>query len=110
MRLSGSLLSRDDSEKLFSVLNEALGKTSYVLMDLKGLRFLNSEGLSALLKLFTRIRRDGGEMAICGINDILRQLFLITRLIQIFKVFDQEAEALAWLRNIQQNSSPQASA
>lgn len=79
-------------------------------MDLKGLRFLNSEGLSDLLKLFTRIRRDGGEMAICGINDILRQLFLITRLIQIFKVFDQEAEALAWLRNIQQNSSPQASA
>lgn len=110
VRLSGSLLSRDDGDKLFTLLNDALESASYVIMDLKDLRFMNSEGLSALLKLFTRIRRDGGEMAICGINDILKQLFLITRLVQIFKVFDGEADALAWLKNVQQNSSPQTSA
>jgi anti-anti-sigma factor len=110
VRLSGSLLSREDSDKLSRLLNDSLEGKNYILLDLNGLRFMNSEGLGALLKLFTRVRRDGGDMAIYGINDVLKQLFLITRLTHIFQVFEKETDALVWLDSVDKNSPLSTSA
>lgn len=105
--LTGSLLSREDHQKLVETLIDYVKEGCLILLNLSGLRYMNSEGLGALVKLFTRVRREGGEMAVCGVNEILKQLFLITRLMNIFNVFEGESEAMEWLQSIQTNSNRQ---
>lgn len=105
--LTGSLLSREDHQKLVETLIDYVKEGCLILLNLSGLRYMNSEGLGALVKLFTRVRREGGEMAVCGVNEILKQLFLITRLMNIFNVFERESEAMEWLQTIQTNSNRQ---
>lgn len=99
LTLRGQLLSRDDGHQVISTLNQHWpeNKTVKILVDLSEINYMNSEGLGTLLRIFTRARQSGGDMALCGINDRLKQLFIITRLHHIFNVFDQRAQAIEYL-------------
>jgi anti-sigma B factor antagonist len=77
-------------------LNEAIesGKTQVVL-DLSGVEFIDSTGLSVLLNGLRRVTRRGGRMALVCTNPTVLRLFVITRLDSTFKILGSREEALA---------------
>ncbi|MCS6981640.1 MAG: STAS domain-containing protein [Flavobacteriales bacterium] len=99
LTLKGQLLSRDDGQTVLSTLYQRWpeNKVVKILVDLSEINYMNSEGLGTLLRIFTKARQSGGDMALWGINDRLKQLFIITRLHHIFNVFDQRAQAMEFL-------------
>jgi anti-anti-sigma factor len=80
-------------------LNDAIagGRTSVVL-DMTGVGFIDSTGLSVLLNALRRVTRRGGSLAIACANPTVLRLFEITRLDSTFDIEPDVESALARVR------------
>ena len=65
-----------------------------ILVDFDKLDYVSSAGLRVLLSAAKRLESDGGELRICCLNDIVKEVFDISGFIKIFKVFASVSEAL----------------
>jgi len=63
-----------------------------VLIDLKDVTFVNSSGLSALVSALKTVRTSGGKLFLCSVNDQVKMLFQLTRMDQVFEVFENQAD------------------
>ena len=82
-------------------LNDAIasGKTG-VILDLTGVEFIDSTGLSVLLNGLRRVTRVRGTMLIACANPTVLRLFEITKLDSTFEIFPSCEEAVARLRQL----------
>ena len=71
----------------------AEGFTSLVL-DLSNLTYVSSMGLGAIVRVAKQLRDGGGEVRICCLTGLVRQLFEITRLNNVFPPHDSLESAL----------------
>jgi anti-sigma B factor antagonist len=80
-------------------LNDAIatGKTG-VILDLTGVEFIDSTGLSVLLNGLRRVTRVRGTMVLACANPTVLRLFEITTLDSTFEIFPTCDEAIARLR------------
>ena len=83
------------SERLNSVI--ANGKTA-VALDLTGVEFIDSTGLSVLLNGLRRVTRARGTMVIACANPTVLRLFEITKLDSTFEILASCDEAIDRLR------------
>jgi anti-sigma B factor antagonist len=65
------------------------------LIDFAESSYIDSSGLGALVSLSKRIREEGGELRLAGLNDDLRTLFELTKLNTLFQILDSRELALA---------------
>jgi anti-sigma B factor antagonist len=65
-----------------------------VLLNLSGVTYIDSSGLGELMASHVTLLRKGGEIKLLQLTESLRELMNITRLIDVFDVYDSEAEAL----------------
>jgi anti-sigma B factor antagonist len=82
-------------------LNGAIdgGKTGVVL-DLTGVDFIDSTGLSVLLNGLRRVTRVRGSMVIACANPTVLRLFEITKLDTTFEILPDCDEAIARIRQL----------
>ena len=96
--------------RLEAILNEAqvqaFGKALLALADVPGrrvvlnflgLQHLTSLALGELIRVHKRLAESGGELCLADIDPRIHELFSITRLDRLFRIFDREEEALAAL-------------
>jgi anti-anti-sigma factor len=83
------------SERLNSVI--ANGKTA-VALDLTGVEFIDSTGLSVLLNGLRRVTRVRGAMVIACANPTVLRLFEITKLDSTFEILPSCDDAIERLR------------
>jgi anti-anti-sigma factor len=65
-----------------------------IIIDLRGLQFMDSSGLRALLAADTRARERGGRLVIVRGDDRIQRVLRITRLDERLEIVD-DADALA---------------
>jgi anti-sigma B factor antagonist len=65
-----------------------------VVIDMRGVGYMSSAGLGALLALHKRLAERGGGVLVCGLQPPVRTVFDITRADKIFPVFSTVAEAM----------------
>ena len=70
------------------------GKTAMVL-DMSGVEFIDSTGLSVLLNGLRLIGQRRGRLALVCMNPTVLRLFQITNLDSTFDIFDDRAQAIA---------------
>jgi anti-sigma B factor antagonist len=82
-------------------LNAAIeaGKTGVVL-DLTGVEFIDSTGLSVLLNGLRRVTRARGVMVLACANPTVLRLFEITKLDSTFEILPSCNDAIARLRQL----------
>lgn len=68
-----------------------------VIFNLRGLTFMDSSGVGALLGRYRKISAKGGRMAICEVPAAIFKVTEIAGLAQIIPFFDREADALQHL-------------
>jgi len=71
----------------------AEGYTSLII-DLSDLAYISSLGLRSVVAVSKKARDKGGELRICRMTGLVRQVFEITRLSQVFPVHDSVESAL----------------
>ncbi|MBM3286344.1 MAG: STAS domain-containing protein [Candidatus Eisenbacteria bacterium] len=75
-----------------------------VAVDLAGIEFMDSSGLSALVALLKRTR-PAGSLVLFGVGPAVREILRLTRLDGVFPVCESEAEALSWFSQDDQNDA-----
>lgn len=65
-----------------------------VLLDFSNLRFFSSAVLDALIRINKLVRSTAGHLAVCGLSPELTEVFKITRLDNLFKIYRDQAEAM----------------
>ncbi len=93
--LLGDLIDKAQAKDLIAECEKdiAAGKTKFVF-DFSKLKYINSNGLSVLLSLFTKARKADGDILICSVNKKVEELLLITKLNTIFTVTDDLEKAV----------------
>jgi anti-sigma B factor antagonist len=68
-----------------------------LLIDLDRVGYIDSSGLGALVASMKHARTVGGDMRLCGLQEDVRAIFEMTRLIKAITVHATRSEALgAW--------------
>ena len=84
----GSIALRD------SIRNLADQGKQKVLLNLRGVKYIDSSGIGELIANYTTIRRQGGQLKLLNLTDKIQNLLVITKLLTVFDAYDDEAEAL----------------
>jgi anti-sigma B factor antagonist len=82
-------------QELKQVIQDALdaGARKFVL-DFGPTAYIDSSGLGALVSINRKVREQGGELRLAGLNEDLRSLFELTKLDTLFLIADSAAQAL----------------
>jgi anti-sigma B factor antagonist len=93
--VSGKLMGGPESDALRNEVKNLIddGKKSFVV-NLKGVPWINSTGLGALMAVYTSIQRSEGVLRLCHVSDRIQSLFMITKLLTIFDTYPTENEAI----------------
>ena len=66
-----------------------------LLVDFAKAGYIDSSGLGAVVSISKKVREQGGELRLSGLNEDLRSLFELTKLDTLFAIADSSAQALA---------------
>lgn len=71
------------------------GGRNLVLLNLAGVAYIDSSGLGELIAGHVSLDKSGGRIKLLHLTRRLRELMVITKLLTVFDVFEDESEALA---------------
>ena len=77
-----------------SIRNLADQGKKNVLLNLAGVKYMDSTGVGELIANYTTISRQGGQLKLLNLTDRIQNLLVITKLLTVFDSYDDEAEAL----------------
>ena len=69
------------------------GKTK-VLLNLAGVKYMDSTGVGELIANYTTVTRQGGQLKLLSLTEKIQNLLVITKLLTVFDSYENEAEAL----------------
>lgn len=96
LHLQGKLMGGPDADTFRKTIYGLLetGKKR-VIVDLKGISWVNSTGVGILISGYTTLRKSGGDMKLIHVSEKIRSILYVTKLNLIFECFDSEDEAIA---------------
>src|SRR5437762_3216266 len=65
-----------------------------LLLNLRGVKYIDSSGIGELIANYTTVSRQGGQLKLLNLTDKIQSLLVITKLLTVFDTYDNEAEAL----------------
>lgn len=92
--VEGQLIVGNRQELKKAVLEELENGERKFLVDFESTGYIDSSGLGVLVSLSKKIREQGGELRLSGLNEDLRTLFELTKLDTLFHIADSRREAL----------------
>jgi anti-sigma B factor antagonist len=98
-KLEGEIIDKNQTAKLMDEINTLVssGKNKVVL-ELSGLRYMNSSGLNVLVNILTKTRRAGGDVAVCNLSKKVEELLVVTKLDTIFRLLPSVEDAVNQLK------------
>lgn len=70
------------------------GGKKKILLNLGGVKNIDSSGIGELIANYTTISRDGGQLKLLNLTDKIQNLLVITKLLTVFDSYDNETDAL----------------
>jgi len=93
IRLTGDLIGEDNGAAVIEVVINALQeKVRTCIVDISGLRYINSSGIGMLITILTKFRNKSGEVYLMKPSESVQKLLVITKLNAIFHIIQSEAE------------------
>jgi len=69
-----------------------------LVLDFSGVVHMSSSALGMLITLHKRVREKDGQLRLCCIQPSIYEVFVITRLNEIFQIFESRQEAVESLQ------------
>jgi anti-anti-sigma factor len=69
----------------------------HLIADLNELQYVSSMGLRSFLSVAQKLQSQSGSLILCGLQGAPRQVFQLTRLLEVFPVYETTPQALATL-------------
>lgn len=98
LHLRGDLIGDEVGPKLVELVSDSVNdKIMNFVVDLSEVRYISSSGIGVLLTMLTKMRNAGGEVFLVSPSEHVKKLLIITKLNNIFTVFDSMGEVKATL-------------
>ena len=78
-------------DKINSMIHQGQKK---LLLNLEGVPYIDSAGLGEIVRTYTTVSRQGGNLKLVNLTKRITDLLSITKLLTVFETFDNEPEAL----------------
>jgi anti-sigma B factor antagonist len=83
-----------DSQEFQDLLHKLLeDNKKNIIVDLGGVKFMNSTGLGMLISGYTSVKNGGGSLVLANATEKINSLLVITKLITIFDNYNSVDEA-----------------
>jgi len=93
--LKGKITLGEGDEALKDKINSLiLQDKKRILLNLEGVPYIDSAGLGEIVRTYTSVSRQGGQLKLVNLTKRITDLLMITKLLTVFETFDTEAEAL----------------
>jgi anti-sigma B factor antagonist len=93
--LDGEVRIGDSATALRSAIRDLVaGGSTKILLNLAGVKYIDSSGIGELIANYTTVGRAGGQLKLLNLTEKVQDLLVITKLLTVFDVYDNEAEAL----------------
>jgi anti-sigma B factor antagonist len=95
VELSGNMMGGAGAGRMHEAVKSAIaaGRSKF-LFDLAQVKWINSLGIGALIAVYKSICDAGGRMVLMRVDERVRSILMITRLLILFEVCESEAEAV----------------
>jgi anti-sigma B factor antagonist len=98
-KLEGEIIDKNQATAFIEEVNKLiLSGKKHIVLELSGLRYMNSSGLNVLVNILTKARNVGGDVSVCNISAKVRELLVVTKLDTIFHVLPSVEEAIEKLK------------
>lgn len=93
---SGKITLGEGSSALRSGVQDALAAGSKkIILNLAGVSYVDSAGLGEIVGSYTTVRNAGGDLKLLNLTKKIKDLLVITKLVTILDVEDDETKAIA---------------
>ena len=93
--LKGKITLGEGDEVLKDKINSLiLQNRKRILLNLEDVPYIDSAGLGEIVRTYTTVSRQGGQLKLVNLTKRITDLLSITKLLTVFETFDAEAEAL----------------
>ncbi|MEQ8238041.1 STAS domain-containing protein [Fulvivirga sp.] len=100
LQLSGDLIGEDNGIDIIEIINNHINNNvKLCVVDISGLRYINSSGIGVLITILTKFRNKGGELCLLNPSESVKKLLIITKLNAIFTIEENEDKAIDVLNN-----------
>lgn len=82
------------SPGLRKALMESLRATPRLVINLGGVRYIDSSGIASLVEVLKEARNKQKRLVLFGLNTAVREVLQLTRLNKIFEIRETEEQAL----------------
>jgi anti-anti-sigma factor len=87
------------AQEIWTSISSEVGESpARVLIDFSDVSILTSAGIGTMVRIFTRLKAQGGSLAVFGCDPKVREIFRIVMLEEILQVCDSREEALERLK------------
>lgn len=91
----GRLVFGDETRAFRTCVVDALERSPNVILNLDGLRMIDSGGIGTLVGLLTTARNRKGDLRLVGVGERVARSLAVTKLLPLFAVFNSDDEASA---------------
>ncbi len=93
--LQGRLVAGEAAGALRERANQAsAGTNRNVILNLKGVDYIDSSGLGTLVAAHSTLNKAGGGLALLNLSKRSAELLILTKLSTVFRIFDDEKAAV----------------
>lgn len=93
--LKGKITLGEGDEALKDKINSLIQQDrKRILLNLEGVPYIDSAGLGEIVRTYTTVSRQSGQLKLVNLTKRITDLLMITKLLTVFETFDSEPEAL----------------
>ena len=94
--LKGKLTIGEDVELVKDKINSLIQQgEKKLLLNLAEVPYVDSAGLGEIVRTYTTVNRQGGDLKLLHLTKRIEDLLAITKLLTVFDTFDSEQEAIS---------------
>jgi anti-sigma B factor antagonist len=93
--LKGKITLGEGDEVLKDKINSLIQQDrKKILLNLENVPYIDSAGLGEIVRTYTTVSRQGGQLKLVNLTKRITDLLSITKLLTVFETFDAEQDAL----------------
>ena len=93
--LKGKITLGEGDEALKDKINSLVHQNrKKILLNLEDVPYIDSAGLGEIVRTYTTVSRQGGQLKLVNLTKRITDLLSITKLLTVFETYDNEADAV----------------
>jgi anti-sigma B factor antagonist len=93
--ISGRITIQDGADVFRDAIRELVRQDRVnVVVNFRDGTYIDSTALGELIRAYVSLTRKGGTMKLLSVGERVHQLLMLTKLLSVFDLFDDEAEAV----------------